>query len=150
MGRVIPDLVITLLGTKGADKALKAITKTKKATKAVDRIDDVSDAGKAVSKVDDILAAGKKIDFLNKDFKNISNMTKKEILNNVPNGWKIYDNNGFVHIKDANGIIRVRIDPPDNMTPYKHIHILDENGNTLDINGKIVDKKSPNAHKIYK
>ena len=50
MGRVIPDIVIALLGTKGADKAVKAITKTKKATKAVDRIDDVSDAGKILQK----------------------------------------------------------------------------------------------------
>ena len=50
MGRVIPDLVITLLGTKGAAKALKAITKTKKVTKAADRIDDVSDVGKILQK----------------------------------------------------------------------------------------------------
>lgn len=66
-GRVIPDIVIALLGTKGADKAVKAITKTKKVTKAVDKIDDVSDAGKIISKVDDVVAepiVGRKIEYI--------------------------------------------------------------------------------------
>jgi toxin YxiD len=44
---------------------------------------------------------------------NIPNMTKKDILEGLPSNWKHTENNGFVHIRDANGNIRMRIDPPD-------------------------------------
>ena len=40
----------------------------------------------------------------------------------------------------------VRIDPPDKVTQYTHIHLYDKNGNPLDINGNIVDVKSGDAH----
>lgn len=38
---------------------------------------------------------------------------------------------------------------PDKHTPYNHIHILDENGNPLDINGNIVSPKDPAGHIPY-
>lgn len=43
--------------------------------------------------------------------------------------------------------MRVRIDPPDNVgTDYTHMNIYDKNGEPLDINGNIVNRKSPDAH----
>lgn len=40
----------------------------------------------------------------------------------------------------------MRIDSPDKVTKYNHIHLYDEKDNSLYINGKIVNYKSPNAH----
>ena len=73
-------------------------------------------------------------------------MTQKEILKNLPKGWTSVTNKGFTHVRDTNGIIRMRIDPPDTVTNYKHVHLYDANKNSLDINGKIVSSKSPEAH----
>jgi hypothetical protein len=67
-------------------------------------------------------------------------------VDNLPSGWTKVTNNGFTHVRDANGNIRVRIDPPDAKTPYTHKHLYDESGNSLDINGNIVNPKSPDAH----
>ena len=66
--------------------------------------------------------------------------------NNLPEGWTKTENNGFTHIRDADGNIRVRIDPPDAVTNYPHQHVYDASGNSLDINGNIVSPKSPDAH----
>ena len=41
------------------------------------------------------------------------------------------------------------MDPPDKKTTYTHIHILDEEGNPLDINGNIVSPKDPAGHIPY-
>ena len=67
-------------------------------------------------------------------------------VDDLPSGWTKTTNNGFTHIKDANGNIRVRIDPPDAKTSYPHKHLYDELGNSLDVNGNIVSPKSPDAH----
>ena len=67
-------------------------------------------------------------------------------VNKLPEGWKYTENNGFVHVRDASGNIRMRIDPPDKTTKYNHVHLYDAKGNSLDINGNIVDYKSPSAH----
>ena len=40
-------------------------------------------------------------------------MTKQEIIDAIPDNWKYTEHNGFVHIKDEAGKIRIRIDPPD-------------------------------------
>jgi len=69
------------------------------------------------------------------DGKNIGDMTKQEIIDSVPDTWEIHDNNGFVHIKDESGKTIIEIHPPDKVTNYEHIHIYDELGNSLDING---------------
>ncbi|WP_227986736.1 hypothetical protein [Streptococcus ruminantium] len=77
----------------------------------------------------------------------IANMSFDNIRKALPKGWELKSNNGFVHIYDdvsPNPIIR--IDPPDSKTQYPHMHFYDRNKNSLDINGKIVDYRSPDAH----
>ncbi|GAF63511.1 hypothetical protein BTS2_0402 [Bacillus sp. TS-2] len=81
---------------------------------------------------------------------NIPNMTKNDILESLPINWKHTENNGFVHIRDVNGNVRMKIDPPDKVTNYDHVHIFDESGNPLDLNLNVVDRKSQDAHIPYK
>ncbi|WP_322905765.1 hypothetical protein [Paenibacillus campi] len=81
---------------------------------------------------------------------NIPNMSKQEILDSLPKDWKYTENNGFVHVRDADGNIRMRIDPPDKVTKYDHVHLFDEKGNPIDLNLNVVDRKSPDAHIPYK
>ena len=64
----------------------------------------------------------------------------------MPKNWTKTTNNGFIHIRDEFGNIRIRIDPPDSITKYPHKHLYDINGNSIDINGNIVSKTSPDAH----
>ena len=73
-------------------------------------------------------------------------MKKQDILGKLPEGWKYTENNGFVHVRDANGNIRMRIDPPDKVTKYDHVHLYNEKGESLDINGNVVGSKDPAAH----
>ena len=77
-------------------------------------------------------------------------MTKQEIIDAIPDNWKYAEHNGFVHIKDEAGKIRIRIDPPDKVTQYPHVHVYDNDGNLLDSLGNIVDRKSPDGHIPYK
>ena len=86
----------------------------------------------------------------NLDTNNIPNMTKQEIIDTIPDNWKYTEHNGFVHIKDEAGKIRIRIDPPDKVTQYPHVHVYDNDGNLLDGLGNIVDRKSPSGHIPYK
>lgn len=81
---------------------------------------------------------------------NIPNMSKQEILDSLPRDWKYTENNGFVHIRDTNGNVRMKIDPPDKVTKYDHVHLFDESGNPIDVNLNVVDRKSPDAHIPYK
>ena len=84
------------------------------------------------------------------DGKSGDGISEKDVdVNNLPEGWTKTENNGYTHIKDENGKTRIRLDPPDNKTPYDHKHLYDENGNPLDANGNIVNKKSPDAHIPY-
>ena len=46
--------------------------------------------------------------------------------------------------------MRIRIDPPDKVTSYPHVHVYDSDGNLLDVTGSIVDRKSPDGHIPYK
>ncbi|WP_455718515.1 polymorphic toxin-type HINT domain-containing protein, partial [Anaerosporobacter sp.] len=86
----------------------------------------------------------------NLDTNNIPNMTKQEIIDTIPDNWKHTEHNGFVHIKDEAGKMRIRIDPLDKVTQYPHVHVYDNDGNLLDILGNIVDRKSPDGHIPYK
>lgn len=86
----------------------------------------------------------------NLDTNNIPNMTKQEIIDAIPDNWTYTEHNGFVHIKDETGKIRIRIDPPDKVTQYPHVHVYDNDGNLLDGLGNIVDRKSPSGHIPYK
>ncbi|MGX7244599.1 hypothetical protein ACWOC1_07090, partial [Enterococcus quebecensis] len=76
----------------------------------------------------------------------INNMSLDELRNSIPKDWQFFENNGRVHIKDASGQMRVRIDPPDKITKYQHMHIYDDLGNPLDKIGNIVDRTSPEGH----
>ena len=79
--------------------------------------------------------------------KNLSQMTPREISrlseqqmrNSLPDGWTFHKHNGRIHIKDANGNMRVRVDPPDARTNYQHIHIYNQNKQPLDINGNVTE-----------
>lgn len=86
---------------------------------------------------------------LNKTPEEISNMSRKELESSIPDGWDFQNHNGRIHIKDENGSFRVRIDPPDKVTDYTHIHLFDKNGNPLDILGNIVSRKDPSGHIPY-
>ncbi|WP_346900362.1 hypothetical protein [Clostridium sp. UBA7503] len=83
------------------------------------------------------------------DTENIPNMIKEEILDNIPKDWSVTENNGFIHVRDADGIIRIRFDPPDSVTSYPHEHLFNKSKNPLDILGNIVNKKTPGAHIPY-
>lgn len=102
--------------------------------------------------LDDVIEGGSKTGNIinNLDTNNIPNMTKQDILNKIPDSWKYTEHNGFVHIKDDTGTMRIRIDPPDKVTSYPHVHVYDNNGNLLDVLGNIVDRKSPDGHIPYK
>lgn len=84
------------------------------------------------------------------DTNNIPNMTKQDIIDSIPDDWNYTEYNGFVHIRDADGNIRIRIDPPDKVTNYPHVHAYDSDGNLLDSDGNIMDRKSPDGHIPYK
>ncbi|MBF2347460.1 hypothetical protein IA806_12930 [Listeria seeligeri] len=94
--------------------------------------------------------SGGKLDFNNNKFSGINEMTKDDILNDLPVGWKYTENNGFIHVRDSNGNVRMKFDPPDNVTNFDHIHLFDNNGNPIDINGNVVNRKSSDAHIPYK
>lgn len=75
-------------------------------------------------------------------------MTPEELENSLPDEWtynQSFDGQ-FIHIKDANGNYVIRIDPPDSVTNYPHMHIYDAAGNSLDINVNIVPYDSIDAH----
>lgn len=42
----------------------------------------------------------------------------------------------------------MKIDPPEKVTKYDHVHIFDESSNTLDINLNVVDKKTECSYSI--
>lgn len=83
----------------------------------------------------------------------ISKLSLKDMEESKPDDWSFNANgpngNDFVHIKDANGNYRIRIDPPDRVTPYRHFHLYDKIGNSLDIKGNIVPYDSIDAHIPY-
>lgn len=77
-------------------------------------------------------------------------MTKSQILNKLPKEWSKTENNGFVHIRDINGKMRMRINPPDAKTKYHHVHLFNKNGLPLNKNQKVVSPSSPEANIPYK
>ncbi|MCY8146610.1 pre-toxin TG domain-containing protein [Bacillus inaquosorum] len=123
---------------KVAGKAVKNMEKAEKVEKELSHHKGAKKAGEVGNFGGKLIA------------KNIPNMSKKEILNSLPSDWKYTENNGFIHVRDTSGNIRMRIDPPDKMTKYDHVHLFDKDGNPLDKNLKIVDRKSPDAHIPYK
>ncbi|AIG65486.1 pre-toxin TG domain-containing protein [Weissella tructae] len=80
--------------------------------------------------------------------KEINNMSFDELWNSVPvnQGWTRTNFNGRVHIRRPDGTFRVRIDPPDKITKYQHMHVYNKKEQLLDIKGNVVDKNSPAGH----
>lgn len=105
--------------------------------------------GGSSSSGDDEIESGSNSSLLDKTPKEISDLTRKQLKDSVPNGWSFHNHNGRIHIKDEKGNYRIHIDLLDNKTNYTHIHILDENENPLDINGNIVSSKDPSGHIPY-
>ncbi len=93
-------------------------------------------------------SGGKWIDDLAESGSNLADDLIRSI-DDLSNGWTKHTNNGFTHIYDDAGNLRVRVDIPDSKTPYKHIHIYDEAGNSLDVNGNVVPRNSSEAHIPY-
>ena len=130
--------------TKQSSKVGKVVSNVAK------KVDDLAD--EVVDIADDVVDGGTDIGNIAKrlDTNNIPNMTKQDIIDSIPNDWNYTENNGFVHIRDADGNIRIRIDPPDKVTNYPHVHVYDSDGNLLDSVGNIVDRKSSDGHIPYK
>jgi len=155
---------ITLEDWKKQYDALQTITDPEeRGTKTAELLVDIGStfaavraAGKAVTSFADFggtvtKESSKGVDIFAGKIKasEIPNMSKGEILEKLPKDWTYTENNGFVHVRDANGTIRMRIDPPDKATNYDHVHLFDESKNPIDIELNIVDRKSPDAHIPY-
>lgn len=79
----------------------------------------------------------------------LKNMTPNEIVSNLPSGLRNGGRmpNGSYKVFYGNSKAEaIRVDPPDNVTPYWHVHYFDKNGDALDINANKVSYKSPSAH----
>jgi RHS repeat-associated protein len=82
----------------------------------------------------------------------LNNMNRQQISQILSNADNITYKGGspkgeFMQWKYSDtGITAVRIDLPDSVTNYDHIHLFDTKGNPLSVEGKIVDAKSPEAH----
>ncbi|SUN06689.1 Uncharacterised protein [Streptococcus acidominimus] len=127
VGNVAANALIGLVG-----KAISNIA----GAKVGNAVDDIGDTNRIVTGLDQLSP------------RDIQSMSLDEIRKAVPTdkGWRIYENNGFVHIKDELGKMRIRLDPPDKTTTYPHMHIYDENKNLLDLDGNIVAIDSPEGH----
>ena len=98
------------------------------------------------------LSAGAGLNALKNDLKNLANMSRADIAKAISEKIPSLQYKGgspdgrFMQWKDASNQTRVRIDPPDAVTPYDHIHLYDSKGNALDINLNIKPANSPDVH----
>ena len=76
----------------------------------------------------------------------IIQISKKKYPYDELENWFLFVNNNHIHIKNSDLKIMIRIDPPDKSTKYTHLHFYDEKGDSLDINGNVVPRKSLEAH----
>ncbi|WP_052723918.1 hypothetical protein [Paenibacillus wulumuqiensis] len=70
--------------------------------------------------------------------KNFPDMTKQEIIDSLPNGWTVKGRMPDAHLYDESGNFRGRLDPPDKVTLYDHIHLYD-----------YYNKKTPKQNILY-
>jgi len=163
LGRTKADDIIEGLGemAEQAEKKIGKLDDVKTAENAAENVleagaknlDEAAEAAaEATKRVDDVVEGGTDVGNIAKklDTNNIPNMTKQDIIDSIPDDWNYTEHNGFVHIRDADGNIRLRIDSPDKVTNYPHVHAYDSDGNLLDSAGNIVDRKSPDGHIPYK
>lgn len=138
-GSKVPEIEALNENELTRQRVLKNIEESKKARES-SNFKEFSKKSNEITKN----ASGAKLNKLSP--KDINNMSLDDLRKSIPDDWKIFENNGRVHIKDANGQMRVRIDPPDKITKYKHMHIYDDLGNPLDKLGNIVDRTSIDGH----
>lgn len=93
-----------------------------------------------------------------KDVLNIASlqsMTREQIIDtckklgwSVSGGKKVVDNKekNFVHIKDSENNMRLRIDPPDGVTEFDHVHVYNRAGELLNIKGEPVPENNEDGH----
>ena len=85
----------------------------------------------------------------------LPNLTSSQIIRWVEAthpDWTFHvnrDQGQFVHIRDANGILRIRLDPPDGATLENHAHLYDKDRILLDRNLRPVDRDDPEGHQPY-
>lgn len=84
---------------------------------------------------------------------NAGSLSKKQIVSDLESiGLKLKGKSPcekFMEYQDKIGNIRVKIHPPDKITPYNHLHIYNKYGNSLNKNLDIVQKNSLEAHIPY-
>ncbi|MBO0931732.1 hypothetical protein [Fibrella aquatilis] len=84
--------------------------------------------------------------------KNAGSLTKTDILQHVQKNVPSLKLKGkspdgrFFEFVDSRGTTRLKIHPPDKVTPYDHIHIYNRRGQPLDANLQIGDAKSADVH----
>ena len=90
----------------------------------------------------------------------VSDKTYNELSNIFmkysPKKWSVNDTRtditrdpnkpGYIHVYDDKNNYRYRVDPPDKLSGYEHIHFFDKYGNALNSNYEVVSKKSKEAH----
>ena len=90
----------------------------------------------------------------------VSDKTYNELSNIFmkysPKKWNVNDTRnditrdpnkpGYIHVYDDKNNYRYRVDPPDKLSGYEHIHFFDKYGNALNSNYEVVSKKSKEAH----
>jgi len=52
----------------------------------------------------------------------------------------------FLHFRDAAMRVRARIDPPNVIISYNHLHLYNEAGESLNANLEVVERQSLEAH----
>lgn len=83
---------------------------------------------------------------------NLSGVSKNELVNDIKSfglDLKSPSNIKFMTFKDKNGIVRIKIHPPDKTTLYDHIHLYNKSGDSLDKFLNTVKRTSPDAHIPY-
>lgn len=84
--------------------------------------------------------------------KNADSITKADILKDVQRNFPSLKLKGkspdgrFHEFVDSRGTTRLKVHPPDKVTPYDHIHIYNRRGQPLDANLKVSDVKSSDVH----
>ncbi|WP_416389203.1 RHS repeat-associated core domain-containing protein [Mediterraneibacter glycyrrhizinilyticus] len=129
IGWAIPAvIVVVLLGpemTAGeTDEEIAEWKKQEEEEKKKEQEEELVEEG---TNTDSSKEENKKLDEKTPD--EIADMNRDELKENLPDNWKYEEHNGRVHIKDENGQYRIRIDPGDPKTRYRHIHIYDRRFN---------------------